>query len=365
MKLSGLGNFLNIENGQHTTNVYIPSIKREVPMKPLTTANVKTLTRISIFDEFDLNNELLKLSLFDKLTLESKDSCGIDADTLTQIDFLSVLIGLRKLLDNTVSFSFTCPKCNHEFNHTIDLEEKFLDFIYDFQRKKLIYEKTDLNGIKWKFELESYTMKDYLYYRYYIEKIKELDKKDLNVFYESNFIRFLLYIRNIWKNDEKIEDWKDQTLLTKIKFLNSLPSNLILNTNNKINNDCLTKFIKENFDEERLFEEILKIQVKCPECGETYDGLFNLDDFFYVLGYSEDNQNIFMKILETETFLIYHRWFTLDQINSMSYLDFTIYSERILAMWEEEEKRKQEEKQQNYDSMMANFEALGNLLVGE
>ena len=83
------------------------------------------------------------------------------------------------------------------------------------------------------------------------------------------------------------------------------------------------------------------------------------------MGYSEDNQNIFMKILETETFLIYHRWFTLDQINSMSYLDFTIYSERILAMWEEEEKRKQEEKQQNYDSMMANFEALGNLLVGE
>ena len=163
MKLSDLGNFLNIENGQHTTNVYIPSIKREVPMKPLTTANVKTLTRISIFDEFDLNNELLKLSLFDKLTLESKDSCGIDADTLTQIDFLSVLIGLRKLLDNTVSFSFTCPKCNHEFNHTIDLEEKFLDFIYDFQRKKLIYEKIDLNGIKWKFELESYTMKDYLY----------------------------------------------------------------------------------------------------------------------------------------------------------------------------------------------------------
>ena len=96
-------------------------------------------------------------------------------------------------------------------------------------------------------------MKDYLYYRYYIEKIKELDKKDLNVFYESNFISFLLYIRDIWKNDEKIEDWKDQTLLTKIKFLNSLPSNLILNTNNKINNDCLTKFIKENFDEERLF----------------------------------------------------------------------------------------------------------------
>ena len=33
MKLSDLGNFLNIENGQHTTNVYIPSIKRDIEIK--------------------------------------------------------------------------------------------------------------------------------------------------------------------------------------------------------------------------------------------------------------------------------------------------------------------------------------------
>lgn len=71
-----------------------------------------------------------------------------------------------------------------------------------------------------------------------------------------------------------------------------------------------------------------------------------------------------MHILETESFLIYHKWFTLDQINSMSYLDFTIYGERIFAMYEEEVKQKQEEKQQNYDAMMQNFEALGELIVG-
>jgi hypothetical protein len=71
-----------------------------------------------------------------------------------------------------------------------------------------------------------------------------------------------------------------------------------------------------------------------------------------------------MHILETETFLIYHKWFTLNQINEMSYLDFTIYGERIFSLYEEEEKQKAEEKQQNYDAIASNFEALGDLLIG-
>jgi hypothetical protein len=71
-----------------------------------------------------------------------------------------------------------------------------------------------------------------------------------------------------------------------------------------------------------------------------------------------------MHILETETFLIYHRWFTLDQLNEMSYLDFTIYGERLFTLYEEEEKQKAEEKQQNIDAMNANFEALANVFTG-
>ena len=38
-------------------------------------------------------------------------------------------------------------------------------------------------------------------------------------------------------------------------------------------------FIKENFDEEKLFKEIEKLQVKCPKCNEAYEGLFTFDDF--------------------------------------------------------------------------------------
>ena len=56
MKFDDIKKFLSEESGQHTTNIYMPSIKRDVPFKPLTTADVKTLSRIGIFNEFDLNN---------------------------------------------------------------------------------------------------------------------------------------------------------------------------------------------------------------------------------------------------------------------------------------------------------------------
>ena len=46
MKFKDITEFLNKESGQHTTNIYMPSIKRDVPFKPLTTSDVKTLSRI-------------------------------------------------------------------------------------------------------------------------------------------------------------------------------------------------------------------------------------------------------------------------------------------------------------------------------
>jgi hypothetical protein len=281
MKLNDLKLFLNEENGQHTTNIYIPSIKREIALKPLTTANVKTLSRIGIFNEFDLNNELLKLSLFDKMSIETKESCGIDSESLTQIDFLSFLIGIRRLLDNTLAFSFTCQECEKEFTHSIDLEAEFSKYIFSYQRKQIMFEKIDNNDVIWKFELESYTMKDYLYYRYYIERLKEIDVNNPDLLNEGAFIRPVLYIRNIWRNEELIEDWKDQLLSAKIKLLNALPSEIILDVKNSKETDaCLSNFIKDNFDEEKLFQDIEKIQVVCPNCGETYEGLFSFDDFF-------------------------------------------------------------------------------------
>ena len=42
----------------------------------------------------------------------------------------------------------------------------------------IIFEKTDYNNNTWKFELNSYTMKDYLYYKYYLEEKKKYETSD-------------------------------------------------------------------------------------------------------------------------------------------------------------------------------------------
>ena len=102
MKLKDAMQILQKNDGNHINQIYIPSLGRKVMFGQLTTADVKTLTRNNVFDEFDLNVELLKLSLFDKLCSEDLSSENISSHTITQIDYLSFLIGIRQLLDTII-----------------------------------------------------------------------------------------------------------------------------------------------------------------------------------------------------------------------------------------------------------------------
>lgn len=86
-------------------------------------------------------------------------------------------------------------------------------------------------------------------------------------------------------------------------------------------------------------------------------GVYSFNDLFYILGYSEDNQQIYSNILETESYLIYYHWFSLSEINNMSYLDYTIYSERIFKLYEEEQKQREEELKEQ-EAQMQNIEII-------
>lgn len=232
--------------------------------------------------DFDLNNELMKLSLFDKLCIETKDSCGVDADSILPIDFMSFLIGVRRLLNNELSFTFTCRECGKKFDKTVDLEELFGDKIFSYQRKEFTFEKVDDQGNLWTFELGNYTMKEYLYFRYYIDKVSDIDSSNPEVLNEDMFSRPVLYIKGISKNGEKIDDWSEHIISEKIKLIGMLPSELIVDTRGKKNGNtpCLSNFVKENFDDEKIFEFLKNTSVKCPHCDAEYEGVFNFDDFF-------------------------------------------------------------------------------------
>lgn len=294
MKLEDAVKILENPTGQHLEQIYVPSLGRDVMFHPLTTADVKTLTRMNFLDNFDINIEILKLGLFDKLCAEDLSNSevkdvdgnilvsGVTAQTITQIDYLSFLIGIRNLLNNHVTFTFTCHQegCTHgDFEYTIKLDEKFSDLVYSFTRQHHFWSRTDTNGNIWKFELTNFTMYDYLYFRYFMEKLEESDIDSPDVAFEEKFVKPVLYIKNIWLNDELIEDWPTLTIPDKLSFWNKIPPELTINTIGTGNN-TVYDFIFDIFAEERMELIINNMVVKCPTCGMKYGGAFSFDNFF-------------------------------------------------------------------------------------
>lgn len=299
MKLKDAEKILAQPTGQHLEQIYIPSLGREVVFHPLTTADAKTLTRMNFIDDFDLNVEGLKLGLFDKLCTEDlsdtavKNEDGsvlypaISAKTITQIDYLSFLIGIRRMLDNDITYTFTCHKngCGNQFEHVVKLDEEFNDLIYDFKRQTDIIERIDdLTGNIYKFELTNFTMHDYLYFRYFMQKLEEIDKESPEVTFKSKFVKPILYIKNIWLNDEIIEDWPELSIPDKLSFWNKLPPSLTINSmrkNKKTENDITVyTYVVQHFPEEKLYNQVNDMTVTCPKCGAVYGGAFSLDNFF-------------------------------------------------------------------------------------
>jgi hypothetical protein len=294
MKIADAVKILNEPTGSHIDNIYIPSVGREVMFKPLTTADVKTLTRMNFLATFDLNIEGLKLGLFDKLCAEDlsdtveKDENGeiihpaISAKTITQIDYLAFLIGIRKMLHNEITYTFTCSQqyCHQKFDYTLNLETNFNEIITEFKRQHMFFEVIDERTSNiWKFELSNFTMSEYLYFRYFIERLRSADSKSPDVEFNSKFVKPILYIKNIWINNELVEDWPTLALPEKLSFFNQIPPDITINTLNE-NSVTLYTTIRNTFIEEKLSDKIINLSVTCPKCQQTYGGVFDFDSFF-------------------------------------------------------------------------------------
>lgn len=280
MKLKDAIKILNQNNGQHIDQIYIPSAGRNIMFKPLTTADVKTLTRNNLFDAFDLNVELLKLGLFDKLLNEDLSSEGINCHTITQLDYLAFLIGMRQMLDNNLSYTFTCRKCDKKFKHVVKLNEEFGDIIRNFEPKSETLELTDESGQIYKFEMENFTMEQYLYYRYTMNKLKDHDQANPDVINENVYTRPILYVKKIFINDEEIEDWTNALFPHKLSLFNSISPSVTIGPAKDGNDTSVSKFVADTFIEEELDKKIRALTVTCPSCKQEYRGIFSFDGFF-------------------------------------------------------------------------------------
>jgi hypothetical protein len=158
--------------------------------------------------------------------------------------------------------------------------EKFDDIITNFKRQTEFFERTDeKTGNIWKFELTNFSMHDYLFFKFFMNKLKESDTDSPDIEFESRFVKPILYIKNIWLNDELIEDWQTLTIPDKLNFWNKIPPELTINTIGT-NNQTLYDFIKSEFAEEQMVDTIDSMIVTCPKCGMKYGGAFSFDNFF-------------------------------------------------------------------------------------
>lgn len=279
MTLSDANKLLAKTYGQHLDIVYVPSIQKTVMFKPLTVGHIKLLTRSNFIDNFQLPIQILKLSLFDKLCTEDLSQYNISSKTITMYDYLAFLIGIKQILDLPLKHKFKC-KCSQqkEFEKTLILDDLFDDIISEYKPQHEIFQKVDeKTNIIYKFELTNFTMLDYLYYKHIIQKIKEEDQNSINLLNTDKFLRPLLYIKNIYINDQKIDDWQNLIITQRLKFFNKISPNILIKDKN---NETLFSFISNTFAEQKLIRFVNNIEVQCPNCHKIYRGVYDIDNFF-------------------------------------------------------------------------------------
>ena len=283
MNIEAVSKILDNASGMHLEKIYIPSLQQYAFFYPLTTAHVKTLTRINFLDKFDLSIELLKLSLFDKLSAETLSDRGLTANTITIFDYLSFLIGIRQLLKNDITFSFKCKNCQNKFQKTIDLSVEFDSIIQQFrpQHEEFIKIDQETNNI-WKFELTNFSMSSYLYYKFVLQQLAEKTKNNPDVMNQQRFMKPILYIKNIYLNDQLITDWPEAPFPQKLALYNKISPNVTINETPT--NNSLYGFIHKTFAQEKLQQKIKEMTVTCDSCGKNYRGVYRLDNFFTFQG---------------------------------------------------------------------------------
>ena len=284
MKLSDAERTIEEANGKHLQRIYVPSIQQFVYFLPLQTDHVKLLTRMQMIDFFDISIQFLKLGLFDKLCTTDLSDRGITSKTLTLFDYMSFLIGIRRMLKNDVIFTFTCKKCYKKFTNTIALDEYFDEDLQRFRPQTLEFQTVDeVTNTIWKFQLKNFTMQNYLYYKYVLNQLQQKNPQNVKLLNDSKWMRFILYIDRIWLNNQEIDDWRQLSFPTKLSFFNKIPPNVTFNQS--VTNTTLCKFIQDNFAEEALQRKIASTTVKCPHCQTIYRGVYKIDNFFIFSGF--------------------------------------------------------------------------------
>ena len=269
-------------SGESISEIYIPSLEKSVSFKPLTVGMQKSISKMSLDYDLDIDYQFIKLSILQTLCMDDE----INFNSLTEIDFIDMLAQLRvNNFTEPVKLVINCGKCSKQFNMDVNMEQ-IIKSCKKFENKSLVVEKKitikDKETI-FKFELQESTIISNLEYLKYIEVINKEEQEVVNINNSRVLAYPLKFIKNIYINDQQIVkqdngeilNFSQLSMIEKIDFIDNLPPKLYSEKR-----DGVLQTTLQEFPPQRLLNLFPK--VKCPYCKNKMEGVLTNDSFFII-----------------------------------------------------------------------------------
>jgi hypothetical protein len=247
-------------------NIKIPSTGETVKFKPLTIDTFKEITKIGFQSPAKLHEALAD-------AIEKLSEGAVKRESLIQYDLTSIFILLKanNVLKEDFRISFECDNlsCGQVLKSYFDVNNLYKERIEGPKE----YEVQDSNtGSKIKVVLGEPTVKDNIEFDKNVktrtQSFLTLEEKQTFQLYIAAYENYMLFIKEIYVNDEKVEDFGEMSIMDRIKFLNNF-NHAIINSE-KINN--YTKTLFEN----------MAVEKKCENCDTHNRNIISPTDFLII-----------------------------------------------------------------------------------
>ncbi len=266
---------LQENNGEYHVPINVPSLNKEIYFKPLTVGKLKTISKMLLDGDDNVDMFIILVSIMLDLSPEE-----IDPATITEIDLIRVLLGLRHhnhVSENVYKLGCRSDKCDYTVNYKVELPPIFPKFD---NLPDIIHETFKHEDLKIDIEFGLPNLNLIIKYKKFIDLTKKsiLSKKDS--FSDDDILKIefylvkysvLLYIKNVTINDRPIENWNEQSIKQRNLLIDGFPPSIL-------------EYIKTNITGKKLYDIPLVVDtvLTCPKCKKPIPFVMDIESFFLV-----------------------------------------------------------------------------------
>lgn len=264
MKVDDVVKALEDLSGKNLLVVKTPGLGRTYSFRPMTVGLRKSMSKFAIGDASGgVDFQIAKMGLLKTLCTDD-----FKEDEVSETDFIYLLAELRRHnFSDKLVVNIRCGKCKERFNHTLDFD-RIVRKCAEYKFSTSEFDIKDRMGISYNFLLGEPSMMDLITYRKFTVD-EDSTAAALTLPY--------LYIRNVAVNSSVVEDYASRDLVERMRFIESLPSEVLYNEERNLIDHIITVFGNRSDKVNDVYG-----QLACPKCGADLGGVVNTDSFFIV-----------------------------------------------------------------------------------